>query len=629
MLLRDAGTMPSSLTDLLDDEGFEHTSLNNGSGTYSSDVDDLLAYPMVVFYQNNRAISAAEQSALDQYIQCGGVLLLTGYDSLGSPTDTRLAAVARVTTSGDYTGHTRCTITSDAHPATTGPYGDYSVGGTFTVTSSDHDNVRAGGASTQLISVDSAAKLTWAGDVGAHHGQVYYWNGNSSVADWTRAGTTQNIFLNIMAWHLHSVGIVYDSGSTPAAFTSLLESECFAHESFNNSSRTYSSSFWWLHRHPAVIFYNYNRAITADEEAALDQYVENGGMLLVTGYDSLGSPTDSRLANVCRVRTTGDGPFSGACRVTDGAHPALRGPFGTYAVGTTFTVTSTDHDRCVADDALGSTQLISVDTAAKLTYAADVGLDGRVYYWNSNSSLSDWTSAGTARNILLNLLAAEVPTPESCASISHTGADFYALPYDFFEFDLPAARLLNRAVTYGFSATPTVGAVQECVDTTGSTSASNPGGPYLGEFNATLGALHQAGFPDENVIVLADSAAVTSRLGDYDVLLFMETERCSLSADAYRATITSFVASGGRVVVTCPYGGQDVFVNDLGLFGTGVDASASTPYTTAGGAFWSGIAHPGSLNATRGWNWSGDGLVRLGWSTTDTTDLTVWGYNVD
>ena len=414
LLLRDSAEIPGALTDLLDREGFTHTARNNGAGVVTADVDALLAYPMVVFYNHDRAISAAEQTALDLYVQCGGVLLATGYDSMGHPTDTRLAAVARVTTSGDSPFSGACRVSNDSHPATTGPYGDYSVGSTFSVARTDHDNVQAGGASTELVTVSTADKLTWAGDVGEHHGQVYYWNGNENLLDWTTAGDPQNIFLNILDWHLHSLGIVYDGGTAPAAFTGLLASNCFTYGSYNNAAGTRTGSFWWLHRHPVTIFRNFDRAISADEETALTQYVENGGTLIVTGYDSMGHPTDERLANVCHVTTTGDGPFAGACSVTDGAHPALDGPFGTYAAGTAFAVAQTDHDSVTASDELGSVELIAVAPADKLTYAADVGFDGAVYYWNGNALMNDWTVAGVPQNILLNLLDAEIERASAC-----------------------------------------------------------------------------------------------------------------------------------------------------------------------------------------------------------------------
>jgi hypothetical protein len=211
---------------------------------------------------------------------------------------------------------------------------------------------------------------------------------------------------------------------------------------------------------------------------------------------------------------------------------------------------------------------------------------------------------------------------------SRGGADFYALPYDYFQFDLPAANLLRRAVSFGFAATPVVGAVSECVDTTGTTHSGNPGGPYAGEFNATLGALRQAGHPAASIVTLATPAAAAART-DYQVLLFMEQENCAPPAAPWVPIVNAVLARGGRVVATTSRSGTGAFINALGVFGTGAVAAVSAPYATdTASPFWTGITHPGDLNATDGWTWSGPGLVRLGWDAGTTTALTVWGYNV-
>jgi cysteine-rich repeat protein len=159
-----------------------------------------------------------------------------------------------------------------------------------------------------------------------------------------------------------------------------------------------------------VIFSKQDRNITASEEAALTEYVSQGGTLVITGYDSLGSPTDNLLANVAQISTTGDGPFSGAITVSTD-HPYVNGPFGVYAVGDGFTVSSTDHDLAAV---IGDTiEILRVSgTHAKLTYAS-IGA-GLVIYWNGNSSYSDWTAAGAAQNIFRNMLSTECTYGEEC-----------------------------------------------------------------------------------------------------------------------------------------------------------------------------------------------------------------------
>ena len=207
------------------------------------------------------------------------------------------------------------------------------------------------------------------------------------------------------------------------------------------------------------------------------------------------------------------------------------------------------------------------------------------------------------------------------------GSDFYALPYDYFAWDTAAAELLERAVTYGFPSVPVVGVVQECADTTSNTSTSSPGGPYPGEFNATIGALEHAGFPAANILTIADAADATARASEYDVLLFVETERCDLDSSAWRSPVGNVISGGGRVVTTCPYGELAAFVSGLGMFGSGSRSGVSEPFTTVDDPFWDGLSHPGSFSATGGWAWAGAGLIPLGYSS-DGTTLTVWGYDI-
>ena len=421
LLLRDRGEAPEALTRLLDDEEFEFTARNNGAGTYTSDVDYLLSYPMVVFYNHDRAISEEEQSALDTYVTCGGTLIVSGFDALAHPTDRRLAAVARVSVSGDGPFTEECRVTSDTHPATNGPYGDYSIGDTFESRHEDHDQAHAMVAlgSTQLIAVSTSAKLTYAGDVGDGHGQVYFWNGNQNLGDWTREGDAQNIFLNILNWHLHSILVLRDGADPPDALLRILGDECFTYSARNNGSgtggaATITSRYWLLHRFPTVVFYNQDRAITVAEEEALNRYVESGGRLIATGFDSLGSPTDGRLANVLRVMTLGDGPHTEECTVLDNTHPAFDGPYGSFRRGATFEAQHPNHDRVSPDFLSGSRPLAGIGVASKLTYAADIGAGGVAYYWNGNANFADWVRDGDTLHIFLNLLDGEVPRASPC-----------------------------------------------------------------------------------------------------------------------------------------------------------------------------------------------------------------------
>jgi hypothetical protein len=212
---------------------------------------------------------------------------------------------------------------------------------------------------------------------------------------------------------------------------------------------------------------------------------------------------------------------------------------------------------------------------------------------------------------------------------SRGGADFYALPYDFWQWDAPAAALLQRAVTYEFPATPAVGVVQSCVDTSTPVNGANPVGPIdRGEYYATIAALEYAGFPAANVIEIADAADAAARAGSYEVLLFPEQELCTVPSADWIGVISDLVASGGRVVAM---GSDAAFVDGLGLFGAGstVWSDPSATFVSTPDPFWSGITHPGWLDATWTWAWAGPGLVALGHASTDASALSVWGYSVD
>ena len=114
--------------------------------------------------------------------------------------DTLLADVSRVTTMADFVGFYGCSVTSGAYPPLSGPYGTFATGTTFSVVEGDHDNIQADTArgAVTLITVSGVPKLTVAENQGAGGGTVWYWNGNLGGDDWTRPGTAQSIFLNLL-----------------------------------------------------------------------------------------------------------------------------------------------------------------------------------------------------------------------------------------------------------------------------------------------------------------------------------------------------------------------------------------------------------------------------------------------
>jgi hypothetical protein len=179
---------------------------NNTAGTFTSDSVLLSGFETVVFHKHDRSITLAEFNALTAFVNGGGSLLVTGYDSLGSPSDTMLATLLNCSGPVDYTGVTALVVTDGTHPIALGPLQTFTVGQTLTASSSDHDDCNLGAGALQIVSVSAAPKLMVTDNVGAGGGKVIYWNGNGSgsgpLTDWNGTGGTQpalqNLFVNTL-----------------------------------------------------------------------------------------------------------------------------------------------------------------------------------------------------------------------------------------------------------------------------------------------------------------------------------------------------------------------------------------------------------------------------------------------
>ena len=175
----------------------------------------------------------------------------------------------------------------------------------------------------------------------------------------------------------------------------------------NGSTGVHTSNMALLNMYNTIIFHEHDRVLGTTEATNLTAWVNAGGRLLVTGYDSLGSPTDSVLAGVVNCIGPGDGPFSGTLSVVNGTHPIMLGPAQAFPLGTALTAASTDHDQC--SPGAGAIQLVTVGgTSSKLLVTDNVGGGtGKVLYWNGNGSTSgplvDWLGTGGTQPDLQNL----------------------------------------------------------------------------------------------------------------------------------------------------------------------------------------------------------------------------------
>ncbi len=144
---------------------------------------------------------------------------------------------------------------------------------------------------------------------------------------------------------------------------------------------------------------------------ALENYIQGGGHLLVTGFDTLGSPTDNNLAELVRATNPGDlNSNSPEWKVSIINHPILNGPHGDFR-GTEFTATGYNDDLLAPDTSKGAVELISSledGSNGKLIFTELPGSAGSVSYWNgglagtTTDAQPDFNDGGNPQSIFLN-----------------------------------------------------------------------------------------------------------------------------------------------------------------------------------------------------------------------------------
>lgn len=154
--------------------------------------------------------------------------------------------------------------------------------------------------------------------------------------------------------------------------------------------------------------------------SALETYIQNGGHLLVTGYDTLGSPSDSGLAGLVRSTTYSDLVSNNPNWVTANIDNCiLNGPYGDFR-NLSFSATGYDDDVLTADTAQGAVALVTNSSTQRLIYTDLPDPAGSVGYWNgglsgtSTNAQPDFSDGGNPQNIFRNWIAcvepANVPT---------------------------------------------------------------------------------------------------------------------------------------------------------------------------------------------------------------------------
>jgi hypothetical protein len=188
------------------------------------------------------------------------------------------------------------------------------------------------------------------------------------------------------------------------AITSILDSMGLAYDVVNDNwdgtQGIYTSDYSFLSSYDVVVWYasgyGAGRLITQQEHDALELYLQAGGRLLVTGYDTLGSPTDTLLADLVHSSDSGDGPFVTDYTITDGSHSITDGPYGSFPAGTVISVGHSDHDHAEADASQGATTVAELSDGHDKIMATELASGGIVVYWNGNYNVYDWTGVLTA-----------------------------------------------------------------------------------------------------------------------------------------------------------------------------------------------------------------------------------------
>ncbi|MCX7021502.1 MAG: hypothetical protein NTW26_04350 [bacterium] len=198
-----------SVENILTDMGisFDHWH-NNWIMNKSSDLNFLLNYDIILWYNDNRAISQSEYGTMREWVGEGNCLVVTGEDSLGSPNDPLMAELVGSTTYGDYPFCERFTITKPDNWIADGEAGYYD--GTYDIITyaSDYDMAEPRLPGTYAVAVTlvnginvGPAKILVTEMVPPRGGIVVYWNGNRDAAEWWRMSQTPvtvNMFKNMM-----------------------------------------------------------------------------------------------------------------------------------------------------------------------------------------------------------------------------------------------------------------------------------------------------------------------------------------------------------------------------------------------------------------------------------------------
>jgi hypothetical protein len=211
LLIEDQGGFGNAST-VLTSNGFSVTVVNNEFANGRANLLNgafLAGFDFVVYGErgdgSGAVMPAGVQASLEAYVQGGGHLLVTGHDTLGSPTDANLATLLRVTSPGDNISYqSGWNVANIDNPILNGPFGDFR-GTSFAATGYDDDDFDAGVGTVVLVTMNDGDERLVFNDLAGVAGSVGYWNGGNSGSgnaqpDFSDGGSPQDIFLNWAAF---------------------------------------------------------------------------------------------------------------------------------------------------------------------------------------------------------------------------------------------------------------------------------------------------------------------------------------------------------------------------------------------------------------------------------------------
>jgi hypothetical protein len=452
---------------ILQSNGFFVTEVNNQfNNGYATMLDTqyLSRFELVVYGERGDGFGTilpeAVVDSLECYVQQGGHLLVTGYDTLGSPDDYSLAELLHLVNASDrvsFDGTWEVAYTDSF--ILNGPYGDFR-GMMFNGTAYDDDlaMVHAGADTLELATTYGGgyptAKLTF-NDFPFPAGSVGYWNGglqgtdSNAQPDFSDRAQPQSIFLNWVyglvsqqsrgpmcshnstlttGGHGQSGILLIEDQSGFGPVVHVLESQGFevteVSYEFNAGYATLLDEQFLSHF--KLVVYGergdgYGNILPQAVVDSLECYVQQGGHLLVTGYDTLGSPDDYSLAELLRLINPADSvSFDGTWEVADIDSFILNGPYGDFR-GMMFNGTAYDDDLAMVHAGAGTLELSTTAgggvTTAKLTFNDLPFPAGSVGYWNGGipgvelNAQPDFSDSAQPQMIFLNWVHGLVTRP--------------------------------------------------------------------------------------------------------------------------------------------------------------------------------------------------------------------------